>query len=320
MIHLINEENSELRHRKFSLPDGIRKQLQNTLKNYNGDKNVDGYKRLNNILQMDGVSYNEMRRIKNFFDHYAGTDKSAEYILNGGEPMKLWVNNTLYTATKAINDYKQAKKDAGEQNAFIKPHEKDRQEKKNKPTQVKFNTKNAGSSISNDTFAKYESKIYVKSLNEVDLLKYIPKKVYTAIEKLNAMIQQQKNYVEDDYCLMERDGYEYSLSPIIINEKGEMEYDLVYNDYKKTHYHETIPLVREYEGEIWFDEDEYKEYIKQYKADLKRYLKYFKEYGARESDYEEDGENRVLNRINNESKKRITVIITEQQLRDLLNQ
>ena len=155
------------------------------------------------------------------------------------------------------------------------------------------------------------------SLNENDITKYIPKKVYSAIQKLNDAVQQQKQYTGDEYCLMEHDGYEYSLSPIIINDKGEMEYDLIYDDYKKTHYHETIALVREYDGEVWFDEDEYKEYIKHYKSDLKRYFKYFQEYGAKESDYEEDGENRVLNRINNESKNGITIIITEKQLREI---
>ena len=281
MIHLLNEGNRELRHRKFALPDGIRKHLQNVLNSYNGDKTANGYQRLTNILKMDGIMYNEMKRIKNFFDNYKGSDKSSEYVLNGGEPMKLWVDNTLYTATKAIRDYKQAKKDAGDKNAFIRHHEKDRQEKKNKPTQIKFHTNDTGSSIADNTFMRYEGKNSETSLNENDITKYIPKKVYSAIQKLNDAVQQQKQYTGDEYCLMEHDGYEYSLSPIIINE------------------------------------DEYKEYIKHYKSDLKRYLKYFQEYGTKESDYEEDGENRVLNRINNENKKRITVIITEKQLREI---
>ena len=119
MLNIITE-NSDLKNRTFPLPDGVRKILQNTLDNYKGDKTIDGYKRLNNILNMQTISYHELKRIKNFFDHYNGSDKSAEYILNGGEPMKTWVNNTLYTATKAIHDFKQAKKDAGISNAFIK--------------------------------------------------------------------------------------------------------------------------------------------------------------------------------------------------------
>ena len=157
MLHII-AENNELKNRTFPLPDGVRKILQNTLVNYKGDKTVDGYKRLNNILNMQTISYHELKRIKNFFDHYSGSDKSAEFILNGGEPMKTWVNNTLYTATKAVHDFKQAKKDAGVDNAFIKSHSKDRQnKKKNKPTQVKFNTNNVNKNMINATSMKYES-------------------------------------------------------------------------------------------------------------------------------------------------------------------
>lgn len=168
MIHFINEENSDLKHRVFPLPKGIKKHLMNTLENYSGDKTIDGFKRLNNIISMkNGITYNEMKRIKNFFDNYQGTNKSFEFILNGGEPMKMWVNNTLNTATKAIHDFKQAKKDAGISNAFIKNHEKNRQSKKtNKPTQVKFKTNDVNKNISNNELLKFENILREDSYNE----------------------------------------------------------------------------------------------------------------------------------------------------------
>ncbi len=157
MLHLIFEGNQELNNRTFPLAKGIRHHLQNTLNGYKGDKTVDGYKRLNNILSMNTISYHEMKRIKNFFDNYNGTPKSSEYILNGGEPMMTWVNNTLNTATKAIHDFKQAKKDAGMSNAFIKSHEKQRQIRKDKPTQVKFKTNNLNKSMMDNNVLKFES-------------------------------------------------------------------------------------------------------------------------------------------------------------------
>lgn len=157
MVHFINEGNKELQNRCFPLAKGVRKHLQQTLDSYNGDRTVDGYKRLNNILNMDTISYQEMKRIKNFFDNFQGSDKSAEFILNGGEPMKLWVNNTLYSATKAIEDFKQAKKDAGMKNAFIRSHEKDRQNRKNKPTQSKIQTNNIAKHLGNNDNIRYES-------------------------------------------------------------------------------------------------------------------------------------------------------------------
>ena len=158
MLHLIFEGNQELNNRTFPLVKGIRKHLQNTLDNYTGDKTIDGYKRLNNILGMDTISYQELKRIKNFFDNYRGTPKSAEFILNGGEPMKTWVNNTLGTATKAIHDFKQAKKDAGISNAFIKPHEKQRQIRKDKPTLAKIQTKDVAKKIGDNNTVRFESK------------------------------------------------------------------------------------------------------------------------------------------------------------------
>lgn len=125
MIIFINEDgNKELKGRKFMLGKGIKKHLMQTLKDYNGDKTIDGYKRLNNILEMDGIDYNEMKRIKNFFDNYNGTNDNPTYILNGGDEMKNWVDNTLNSATTAIRDIKRDKKEMGIKNAFIKPHTK----------------------------------------------------------------------------------------------------------------------------------------------------------------------------------------------------
>lgn len=174
MIHLILEDgNSDLKGRFFPLGDGIRKYLTNLLNTYEGDKGTSGYKRLCNILTMpNGIAYNELKRIKNFFDNFEGDKKSNEYVLNGGDIMKLWVDNTLNTATSAIEGFKQAKKDAGFNNAFIKPHTKDRQNKTSKPTVSKFQTTNTSKNISNNTAIKYESKIrnvYITETQKKDI-------------------------------------------------------------------------------------------------------------------------------------------------------
>lgn len=181
MLRFINEDgNKDLKNRIFPLSKGIRKHLLKTLNDYNGDKTIDGYKRLNNLLSMaNGIKYDEMKRLKNFFDNYTGSTKSIEFILNGGEPMKTWVYNTLNTAMTAIHDFKQAKKDAGMSNAFIKPHEKQsKTKKKNKPTQVKFKTNNINKKMSDNAVMRYENinrKIiciteeqakYIKTINE----------------------------------------------------------------------------------------------------------------------------------------------------------
>ena len=159
MIHLLLEGNKELNNRTFTLPKGVRNYLSSILSQYKGNKNVDGYDRLNNLLSMGQITYQEMKRLKNFFDNFQGDNNSVEYTLNGGDALKTWVNNTLYTATSAIKDYKQAKKDAGIKNAFIRHHEKNVQTKsKYKPTQSKFKTKELNKKIGNGEDIKYENK------------------------------------------------------------------------------------------------------------------------------------------------------------------
>lgn len=159
MLHLLVEGNKELNDRKFQLPKKLKEHLKETLANYKGSHEVAGYERLNNILQMDYITYVEMKRIKNFFDNYKGTDKSAEYILNGGGEMKFWVNDTLYQATQAIKDFKTAKKNAGFSNAFIKPHEKDRQTKPSKPSMIKARKNNVTKNVADNQYFTYESRI-----------------------------------------------------------------------------------------------------------------------------------------------------------------
>lgn len=180
MVYFLFEDgNSELKGKFFPLGRGIRKHLENILRNYNGDKAVEGYKRLNNILSMEnGITYEEMKRIKNFFDNFQGDTNSPEYILNGGQPMALWVTNTLNTATKGIKDFKQTKKDAGFKNAFIRPHEKDRQNSPGKVTQAKIQTTNVNRNIANNTSIKYESKTREVYITETQL-----KDIYNKLNK-----------------------------------------------------------------------------------------------------------------------------------------
>lgn len=159
MIIFLNEGgNSELRNRTFPIPKGVYSRLLDTLRGFKGDKTTDGYKRLNNLIKMKTVSYQEMKRLKNFFDHFDGKPESDEYILNGGGPMQMWVNNALSTATQAIRDFKQAKKDAGLSNAFIRPHDKDRQCRTSKPSMSQIRTNDVNRAVRDGEAVKYESR------------------------------------------------------------------------------------------------------------------------------------------------------------------
>ena len=145
MLHLLFESgdgNSELKGKRFPLGKNIYAHLKETLDNYKGDKSIEGYKRLVNIINMNdnegGILYNEMKRIKNFFDNYNGSRDSVNYILNGGEPMENWVRNTLNTAIETVKGFKQAKAMGGLNNSFRKEHTKHRIVKPPKETKIKM--------------------------------------------------------------------------------------------------------------------------------------------------------------------------------------
>jgi ribosomal protein S19 len=117
--------NSQLRGKKWNCPSNILKELKNIVNNYNGDKKTQGYTRSSNILKNNGViSYEQLKGMKNWFD--SNDDQHDEYTLNGGKSMKDWVDSTLNKATKGIENVKDAKQHAGEENSHIQTHEKNR--------------------------------------------------------------------------------------------------------------------------------------------------------------------------------------------------
>lgn len=160
MIHLLNEGgNSTLIKRKVKAPLGrdIKKHLLQIYNNFDGDRGSKGFSRLENILNMDnndgGINYNELTQISHIMNKIL--PNSEEFQTLGGPLMKSWVEISLKSMENNDRADKQARKNAGEQNAFRKPHTKDRQNKrKNKPTIGRFQTKNASKAIGNNSFIK----------------------------------------------------------------------------------------------------------------------------------------------------------------------
>lgn len=158
MIHFLNEGgNSNLLKRKVKAPLGkdIKKHLYEIYRNYDGDKGSKGFVRLENILKMDrdegGINYNELSQLSHIMGKIL--PRSDEFKTLGGEMMKSWVDISLKSMENNDRADKEARRNAGEQNAFRKAHTKDRQNKrKNKPTIGRFQTKNASKAISNNKF------------------------------------------------------------------------------------------------------------------------------------------------------------------------
>ena len=115
MVYLILEDgNRYLKGRRFLPGKDIVKKLKEILDNYEGSANEAGYDRLRNIIDMienkGGIEYNEMKRLKNWFDTHRNSMSTTEYKLIGGKMMELWVNNKLKSATIAASKLAQAER------------------------------------------------------------------------------------------------------------------------------------------------------------------------------------------------------------------
>jgi len=139
MIHFLAEGgNSELKGRRWVIPDGVRSHLESVLSDNKKEEltsnhtTKEAYDHLEYILGLDnGVSYNEMKRIKNWFDKNSNATKTKQYELYGGEMMKTWVNNALNTATMIAKTNKEA-----DQRAGVKTRDKDERDRQTTVSKV----------------------------------------------------------------------------------------------------------------------------------------------------------------------------------------
>jgi hypothetical protein len=77
----------------------------------NADSNVEGFLRNKELRDSGYLTYQQMGRIKNWFDNYSGDGKDAPYILNGSDYMRNWVNLTLDSMRNADNLKTQVRND-----------------------------------------------------------------------------------------------------------------------------------------------------------------------------------------------------------------
>lgn len=118
----INESNKDLEYKTFKIPDSLYSYLKNILKKCT-NKQSKGYKRLTNLINNRCISTNEMYQLKNNMENNSiGSD---EYELIGGDKLKNWIDKELNKATSISLNSKNAKRQSGMQNAFIKSHDKE---------------------------------------------------------------------------------------------------------------------------------------------------------------------------------------------------
>jgi hypothetical protein len=117
--------NSNLYNRIAIIPDSLVKHLNDCFSSVEGNQNVEGYNRNQQLRKGKQATYQQIKRIKSWFDNYSGNKEDAPFILNGGDRMKSWCDEVLRVWRDNDSSGKKIKMDAGMQNQFIDSHTKD---------------------------------------------------------------------------------------------------------------------------------------------------------------------------------------------------
>jgi hypothetical protein len=116
--------NKNLYDRKAKLPDSLIKHLKDCFNSVEADSNTEGYNRNQDLVDNGYVTYQQIKRIKNWFDEFSGNEKDAPFILNGKHRMKNWCDEVLKVWRDNDSNSKDTKQDAGIQNTHLSSHEK----------------------------------------------------------------------------------------------------------------------------------------------------------------------------------------------------
>lgn len=116
--------NKSLYNNIIILPQSLIDHLGNCFNSVNGDQNIEGWKRNQELRNTKQITYQQLKRVKNWFDSYGGKKEDAPFILNGGDRMCTWVNHALKQMRGSVDSSKKTKSDAGMMNQYLDDHEK----------------------------------------------------------------------------------------------------------------------------------------------------------------------------------------------------
>lgn len=112
--------NSKLKGKKFPLTDQILNLLTSTFNTFKNENSLRGYNIVRNLIKNKFVSYENAKRIKGLLEQH--NDNTFKIL--GGDKMLQFLNDLLNGKREAIKKNKEIRRMAGEENTFIKPHEK----------------------------------------------------------------------------------------------------------------------------------------------------------------------------------------------------
>jgi len=129
--------NQELYDKQYKIPADILNGIKATLV---GNPSGDGVKRAKFLVRNGTITYQAMKRLKNFFDHFnPQLDNKNQYALAGGNSMKAFIETTLNSDRHAVKASKEIKRDmTANPNSELRPYQTPRlnEEKKEKKKNV----------------------------------------------------------------------------------------------------------------------------------------------------------------------------------------
>ena len=126
--------NSKLYGNKIELPEEVIVYLGQCFDAAKGaNDSTEGYKRNQELRSSKNTTYQQLKRMKNFFDNFDGHENDLPYILNGGHYVKQWVNDLL-TSKRDENRLGKEIKSVVLPNQFNDTHQKDNIEDLNRPS------------------------------------------------------------------------------------------------------------------------------------------------------------------------------------------
>jgi hypothetical protein len=151
--------NKDLKGRKWKIPLKYLKHLKSKLIDYKGDKHVEGYTRLRNLLKTGEITYENLKNIKHILEK--NSKNETLYELNGGKIFHRWIDDQLKIARDRLDFSKKAKKNSGMDNAYKKPHEKDSSKNTTKIRTPKLHKSTSSNDIYNNN-VNYETHKTIK--------------------------------------------------------------------------------------------------------------------------------------------------------------
>jgi hypothetical protein len=96
--------NSQLYNTNIELPEEVKEYLGTCFDHVGEtDPNIEGFKRNKELRDSGFVTFQQLGRIKNWFDSYGGDKTDKPFILNGADYMRNWVDKTMEDLRKNGN-------------------------------------------------------------------------------------------------------------------------------------------------------------------------------------------------------------------------